>query len=54
MTDTGLTPFIVAMIKAPIASLARADVRKLAAKYCVRTDHAQFYITEWIKRGEAA
>ena len=54
MTDTGLTPFILAMMKAPLASLARADVSKLAAKYRVRAEHAQFYITEWVNRGEAA
>ena len=46
---TGLTPFIVAMMKAPRDKLAGADIAKTAAKYGVREDHARFYIQQWLR-----
>lgn len=50
MTETGLTPFIVAMIRAAPADVARADPAKLAAKYGIRADHAAFYLSQWRAR----
>ncbi|MEH3121191.1 MAG: hypothetical protein PGN16_04290 [Sphingomonas phyllosphaerae] len=50
MTDTGLTPFIVAMMHADPTAIARANPAKLAAKYGIRADHAAFYIRQWSAR----
>ncbi|WP_188656618.1 hypothetical protein [Sphingomonas metalli] len=47
---TGLTPFIVAMIRAPHAALAKADPAKLAAKYEIPPAFAEFYLTHWSNR----
>lgn len=45
-----LTDFIVAMIRANRADLARANAAKLAAKYAIRADHAEFYLSQWSAR----
>lgn len=47
---TGLTPFLVAMIRTPDDRLAKADVGKLAAKYGIRDDWAGFYLNTWLGR----
>lgn len=39
-----LTDFLLAMLKAPPGSLARADPVKLAAKYNVSPDHCRGYL----------
>lgn len=46
-----LTDFLIAMLKAPPGSLARADPAKLAAKYGIRPEHAQGYINQEMGRG---
>jgi hypothetical protein len=50
VTDTGLTPFLVAMMRADPAALRRADPAKLARKYGIRADWAEFYLTQWSAR----
>lgn len=50
MTRTGLTPFLVALIRTDPAALTRADPEKLAAKYGIRADWARFYIEQWRTR----
>ena len=47
---TGLTPFLLAMLRTPRAALTRADPAKLAAKYDIRPDWAAFYLNDWIGR----
>lgn len=46
--DTGLTPFLVNMMKAPRDKIAGADAGKLAAKYGIREDWARWYIDQWL------
>ncbi|GEM70960.1 hypothetical protein SAQ01S_07260 [Sphingomonas aquatilis NBRC 16722] len=41
---TGLTPFIVAMLKADPAAIARADTAKLAGKYDIPAPTAAGFI----------
>lgn len=52
MADRGLTPFLVAMMKAPETALAQAlaDTGPLAAKYDVPQDYAAWYIRSWLAR----
>lgn len=52
MSDTGLTPFIVNMMKAPDTALVKADVARLAAKYDVPVDYARWYIASWLGRAK--
>jgi len=46
----GLTPFLVALMRAPRESLARADTAKLAAKYGIPEDWARYYLNDWMRR----
>jgi len=52
MQDTGLTPFILAMMRAPTDKLAGADVARLASKYEIPETTAAAYLAAWLKRGE--
>lgn len=45
----GLTPFIIAMMKAPRDKIAGADIGKLAAKYGIREEWARWYIDQWLR-----
>ena len=45
---TGLTAFLVAMIKADKAKLVNADTEKLAKKYDINPQHAAGYIRLWL------
>lgn len=47
MGDVGLTAFIIAMIRADRAALARASTDKLAAKYEIPPQTAAFYLNAW-------
>lgn len=47
---TGLTPFILAMMRAPVAALRRANTAKLATKYGIPVAWADFYLKQWISR----
>lgn len=51
MQDTGLNAFILAMMQAPVAKLAGADVGKLAKKYAIPEATAAAYLDQWLKRG---
>jgi hypothetical protein len=46
--NVGLTPFLVALMKAPRESLARADPVKLAAKYQIPEPWARYYLNDWM------
>lgn len=46
---TGLTDFLVNMMKAPRDKIARADAGKLAEKYGIREDWARWYIDQWLR-----
>lgn len=47
---TGLTPFIIAMMRTPLDRLAGADVSKLASKYEIPAAWAAFYLQQWMNR----
>lgn len=44
MARAPLTDFLIALMKAPPAALAKADPEKLAAKYGIRVEDARGYI----------
>lgn len=46
--QTGLTPFLINMMKADRAALAKADVARLAAKYDIEEEWAAWYIRMWL------
>lgn len=46
--QTGLTPFLINMMKADRAALANADVARLAAKYGIEPEWAAWYIRMWL------
>jgi len=50
MLTTGLTPFLIAMLRTPRAALRNADPAKLAAKYGIRPEWAAWYLSDWIGR----
>lgn len=50
MTEQGLTPFLINMMKAPDTAMVKADVERLAAKYDVPPDYAAWYIRNWLSR----
>jgi len=50
MTDQGLTPFLINMMKPPDTALVKADVARLAAKYDVDAEYAGWYIRSWLGR----
>lgn len=52
--QTGLLPFILNMLKADPATLARADVAKLAAKYAIPEATARGYLQLHITKGDLA
>ena len=47
---TGLQPFIMAMIRAPIANLRTASPEKLAAKYEIPAPTARRFLHHWMTR----
>jgi len=47
--ETGLTPFLVNMMKAPRDKTAGADIARVAAKYQIRADWAAWYIAQWLR-----
>ncbi len=47
---TGLTAFICKMIRTPMADLTRANRAKLAAKYDIPVEWADFYLSAWTGR----
>ena len=47
-----LTAFLIALLKAPVDSLAKADPQKLAEKYGIQPNHAAAYLRLHSNRGE--
>lgn len=47
--ETGLTPFLVNMMKAPRDKIAGADISKIAVKYQIPADWARWYISQWLR-----
>ncbi len=47
---TGLTPFILGMMRTPAASLRRANTDKLAEKYRIPPAWVRFNIEHWVQR----
>lgn len=45
---TGLTPYLIAMMRTPPEALRQADVGKLAEKYSIRRDWAGWYLRDWL------
>lgn len=45
---TGLTPFLIAMIRAPRQALATASAARLAAKYDLPVQWVAFYLETWV------
>lgn len=45
-----LTDFLIAMMRAPTAALAKADPAKLAAKYGISVAHAEGYLRMGVRR----
>lgn len=48
---TGLTPFLLAMMRTPGERLTSADPDKLARKYGIPGEWARFYIGSWVESG---
>lgn len=46
---TGLTDFLVNMMKAPRDKIAGADIAKIAAKYQIPESWARWYIDQWLR-----
>ena len=44
MRQTGLTAFLIALLRTPPERLVNADADKLAAKYGISPDHVRGYL----------
>jgi hypothetical protein len=47
---TGLTPFLIQMMRTPSDALAKASPEKLARRYEIPPAFAAFYLGQWIGR----